>query len=451
MPESPDGRLVSWKEIAAYLGCDVRTCLRWEKERGLPVHRPGGQPGPRVFAWKHELDQWLAGKPNREAADDTTTVMIASTIERGSISRMWAIISALIIVGGGLAFLGIRYLTMDGEPADFHIDGSRLVIVNKADEELWAFNTGLEELRPESEYRKFFQFRQIDRNEEIPSAPSIVIDDIDGDGRKEVLFVPHPAEKGHSRMLYCFDHRGRKRWPQPFEGGQARSYGKANYSRDYAASFEVLDLGKDGGKVILVFSEQVFEWPTQMALLSPDGRLLGEYWHSGRIHDTLLSDLDADGRKELLIGGVNNGFESAFFAVFDPLRIGGSSPTGKYQRDAALKDGTERAYVLFPWSDIDPGVDVRTHLSLLEVLENGHIRCMIARTHLQFELDPQTLGCLELTISTNFRVIHREKVAKGELHSDYNSEAYRDNLMRGLRYWTGREFVSTPTWVNQRP
>jgi predicted DNA-binding transcriptional regulator AlpA len=61
MMDEKNGRLVSWKEIAAYLGCDVRTCLRWEKERGLPVHWSGGKPGPRVMAWKKELDQWLAG------------------------------------------------------------------------------------------------------------------------------------------------------------------------------------------------------------------------------------------------------------------------------------------------------------------------------------------------------------------------------------------------------
>jgi hypothetical protein len=53
-------RLDSWKEIAAYLGRDVRTVVRWEKKRGLPVHRvPGGE---RQAVWAHaqELDSWLS-------------------------------------------------------------------------------------------------------------------------------------------------------------------------------------------------------------------------------------------------------------------------------------------------------------------------------------------------------------------------------------------------------
>ena len=32
-------KLETWKEIAVYLGRDLRTVMRWEKERSLPVHR----------------------------------------------------------------------------------------------------------------------------------------------------------------------------------------------------------------------------------------------------------------------------------------------------------------------------------------------------------------------------------------------------------------------------
>ncbi|HZX10209.1 MAG TPA: hypothetical protein VFG01_04615 [Acidobacteriota bacterium] len=31
--------LISWKEIASYLNCKIRTCQRWEKESGLPVQK----------------------------------------------------------------------------------------------------------------------------------------------------------------------------------------------------------------------------------------------------------------------------------------------------------------------------------------------------------------------------------------------------------------------------
>jgi FG-GAP-like repeat len=57
---SQTSRLDSWKEIAAHLGRDVRTVIRWEKERALPVHRVPGGLRNSVFALTRELDAWVA-------------------------------------------------------------------------------------------------------------------------------------------------------------------------------------------------------------------------------------------------------------------------------------------------------------------------------------------------------------------------------------------------------
>jgi TolB-like protein/tetratricopeptide (TPR) repeat protein len=60
-------RLESWKEIATYLGREVRTVQRWAIARSLPVHRlPGGGVRPRVFSLESELDAWLGTDPPRE-------------------------------------------------------------------------------------------------------------------------------------------------------------------------------------------------------------------------------------------------------------------------------------------------------------------------------------------------------------------------------------------------
>jgi len=55
--------LNSWKEIASYLGRQVRTVQRWEKEEGLPVHRLPHKKQGSVFAYKAELDAWRARCP----------------------------------------------------------------------------------------------------------------------------------------------------------------------------------------------------------------------------------------------------------------------------------------------------------------------------------------------------------------------------------------------------
>src|SRR5215475_12748098 len=53
-----DDRLDSWKEIAAYLGREVRTVQLWEKSEGLPIHRQQHAKQGSVYAFKSELDSW---------------------------------------------------------------------------------------------------------------------------------------------------------------------------------------------------------------------------------------------------------------------------------------------------------------------------------------------------------------------------------------------------------
>jgi tetratricopeptide (TPR) repeat protein len=60
--EARQGRLKSWKEIAAFFNADERTVKRWETKRGLPVHRIPGGANATVYAEIAELERWLAGE-----------------------------------------------------------------------------------------------------------------------------------------------------------------------------------------------------------------------------------------------------------------------------------------------------------------------------------------------------------------------------------------------------
>jgi serine/threonine-protein kinase len=93
----PRRRLESWKEIAAYLGRDVRTAQRWERHGRLPVHRlPHGKRGS-VFAYASELDAWRESQepaPGTTRADARTRFRVA----------IWAacavgVMTAFVLVG----------------------------------------------------------------------------------------------------------------------------------------------------------------------------------------------------------------------------------------------------------------------------------------------------------------------------------------------------------------
>jgi TolB-like protein len=57
--------LDSWKAISTYLGRGIKTCYRWEKELGLPIHRINQDSlSSRVFAYKSEINEWLRERAN---------------------------------------------------------------------------------------------------------------------------------------------------------------------------------------------------------------------------------------------------------------------------------------------------------------------------------------------------------------------------------------------------
>jgi tetratricopeptide (TPR) repeat protein len=73
-----DGRLDNWKEIASFFGHDERTVKRWERLRGLPVRRlPGGGRGP-VFAYRRDLEAWLASQAAEPAAPVASVASVPS-------------------------------------------------------------------------------------------------------------------------------------------------------------------------------------------------------------------------------------------------------------------------------------------------------------------------------------------------------------------------------------
>lgn len=56
-------RLDSWKEIALYTKRSVKTCRRWARELGFPVHWINtGAPRSGVFSYKNEIDRWFQSR-----------------------------------------------------------------------------------------------------------------------------------------------------------------------------------------------------------------------------------------------------------------------------------------------------------------------------------------------------------------------------------------------------
>jgi Tol biopolymer transport system component len=114
----PEGRLDSWKEIAAYLNRDVTTVQRWEKREGMPVHRHLHDRMGSVYAFRAELDEWtksrkppsLAAQEGELSAGDPESSSLPTLPSREAAGNKWKRVLVLTVIAAGLAASGILWL-----------------------------------------------------------------------------------------------------------------------------------------------------------------------------------------------------------------------------------------------------------------------------------------------------------------------------------------------------
>jgi hypothetical protein len=430
MPTKKNDLLSSWKEIASYLDCDVRTAHRWEKEYGLPVHRLGQGSRARVFAYEHELEAWLRRKSDGENEDDSLNFW----------TKALAILAGLIILGG-ISYFVYTYITFDREPFDFDINRSELIILNQDGQELWRYDFPIDYNLNEQLYLNRFQNKIFSRSRS--ELPVIQIKDINRDSHREVLFAVTEVVDGR---LFCFSYRGKILWE--IQTGRELTFGSKIYSNEYRLSkFLSADIDGDGYHEIALTSNHTPEFPTQMMLINYKGEKLGGYWHSGRIVDIVFDDINGDGIKDIITGGVNNQFDSPFIAVFDSTNISGCSPNSGEYACSALEPGSEKYYIRLPFTDAARAVGPNETIGKIRPKDNGIWSFSTWPVDLQYRFD-EDFRILEVRDSHNFERQYREARQNGYISGELN-QAYLDSLKDQVRWHNGEKWVAEPAMRNE--
>ena len=383
--------LQSWKEIATFLGVTVRSVQRWESD-GLPVYRQGDGRKARVFAYPDELKQWLeaGGLREREPASEAVAAPPENPPPRHWIPRKaWWASAAMAVALAAVVLWRTGVLPAAPVPAHWTMDGSTLRVLDAAERLCW------EKTLPP--FGPAFDARVQDK---------VVIADIDGDGRTEVLLSYVPAGHEQAGRLMCFDHRGRLRWQSRF--GAARTFGTRQFDANYIGVF-VKPVTAGGRRLLLTVANHHIWYPAQAALLDPaSGKVVEEYWHPGAIYHCVIHDIDGDGQPEAVLGGTNNPGEGLGHPGVAVLKI----PFSKAPRRAPaavdpfppLTGGGELAYALFPLADFRRA---QGHLGIVITMSVDSSRRILVETpgFVVYYLDPH-LDVLDYRFSGEFEPLH---------------------------------------------
>jgi hypothetical protein len=349
----------------------------------LLIELPKGSYGP-VFQYRGGAPPPIPRRPSR---------------------RVWYAAAAL---GGGLV-VGAIVLWLTGifpaarTPHHWRLAGSRLVVLDSQDRVCWEK-----------------QFPALNGDFDSFVRDKVSIEDIDGDGRIEVLFSFHPENTGdRSDALMCFDSAGMLRWE--FRYGARKTFGSRSFDASYAGRF-ARPVKSGSKRYLLTVANHCLWYPAQVALLDPaTGRLVEEYWHPGSIYHLALQDLDGDGGAEVLLGAINNPGDGLGHAGLAVLKIPFSSvPMRARKADDSLPPvtgGGELAYVLFPQPDVNRVMGTLAIMSRMLVDQNRRIlvQTPLAESggivyYLDFDLKLQ-----EYRFSDNFVSLHERYYRQGLL------------------------------------
>ena len=350
-----------------------------------------------------------------------------------------ATISAMILTA---AFF-LLHPSKDLNPTFAQIENNVLSVYNKHGEVLWKKSVfGLPDvtsaIRLIGEKKRF-----------------VLVDDLDGDDQNEVLLTGTSSSPSVAAdTLYCFNSNGKLRWKRGV--GQVIIFGKMTFtahSNWKIADFFVFtnDDSEKSHLFVLVRADPYFS--TKLFEIDPrDGSELQSYWHAGYLNTWLLHDIDLDGKKEILLGGMNNAYRRACLAVLDPSNIQGYGPMTPDFAPKKIPKAPEKYYLLFPATELTEilGRFPYNHVNALILNNDGTI---IVRTG---ELTEHMGGeGILYTVFPGMKVkvavgsdtyikVYEQLEEEGKVHEPL-TPSYWEKLKNSVLYWDGEKFVNQPT------
>lgn len=286
---------------------------------------------------------WIVAQPRTAAEDGAArdhpsgSQVDRPPADRGGRKKATAFAALCAAVAVAIAaYISIRVLAVHNPPKFGRLDGSTLRIMDADGKELWS---------------KSFPYA-FSTDWYYPQG-LIWIGDLEGKGHTSVLFVYSPAlSQPHSTTLICYSDRGQEKWrwtpgrELPELAGSPATY------RTHALG--VLRATAKTPPRIVALSQHDPWWPSQIALLDANGKLISEYWHSGGINSMVLADLDGDGREEIIAAGVSEYDHQATLVVLDSDRVfGASTETRPEFQIHGFGVAQERLRLLFVRSDLN--------------------------------------------------------------------------------------------------
>ncbi len=463
MSQSNGERLDSWKEIAVYLGRDLRTVRRWEKEKGLPVRRVPGGERRAVFAYRADIDSWLMGQVSDglngqkvpaqipqilqdvpAAASEPVTSFPATSPNspRALASKPRAVREIILPVGLLCALVLAAYISWgklnQGPISQVSFNGNSLLARDGRGAILWSYDFS----------------RPLVPNPET-LGPTISIADL-GPGRQRDVLVLAPfssPDLGSSAndTLFCFSESGKVMWQHVFD--DTFRFGENDYGSPWVSG-PMMVARSAGDPSIWVAAQEMFWSASTLTRFDRDGEQKSQFVNWG--HIAAINHVRNSNGSFILVGGISNQCDCAMFAVLREDNPSGSSPaTDPAFTCKNCPEGKPYRYLLFPRSELTELSGAAYNSVRLIQVNGGKVWIATTETKLPGSLPGPDWIKYDLsdsfvpqafTISDHFWTLHREMEAEGRIHHTV-AQCPERTSPRKVKMWSaehGWQEISVP-------
>lgn len=331
-------------------------------------------------------------------------------------------------------------IDFDKNPAAIAYENQHIKVYNKNKKLLWSekSNTLFEFLLDGEKIKKQYA----------------ILYDVNDDGKNEIilsnkLFGQKMNEPEYNNIV-CYDNDKNLVWRHTFE--EVVSTNATTFTSEYRTKF--IDIYESNNQQILFILAKNFYFPS--AVFGIDirtGELVTDiFWHSGHLDGGLIQKDSVSQKDKLILGGVNNGFESACLIVLDIKDIAGQALAPPNYKLKDIPEANFLEYILIPPTDYSIATNNRYNGMSRDqlVFEKNKIRYGVNEEASRGDIGSMLYYYFNADFKISFVETgdyfqhNRDKLIKeGKLSPPFSYDTeYLIHLKNNVKYWDGKKFVN---------
>jgi len=356
------------------------------------------------------------------------------------------IYSVFVVVILTILFTYLFALDFDDNPSFIIMDGKNAYIKNKNGKTLWSINYPTDDKYVLNDPRaKQAYFRVID---------------IDEDGENEIIYIhPQISEiQGTTELekIICINKNKKELWSYRFADTVFSE--REDLPPIYGAKL-IDTITFNGKKILFCFSNNgpSFSSAVYGLELKTGKRIPETLWGSGHTMGAILKDINNDNISDLVMDGIDNGFEDGIILGVELSKMDGYRPTINEYRIKNKKQIEPIFYIRIPKIDYDRMMNFRTiNISPNYIYYRENDKRIITNIFSRqsynlnsndffsvcnIELD-SNYRVADIVIGNDFRVLRDTLVAHGKLNPPYtDTKEYKEIIKNSILYWKNGKWV----------